>query len=114
MDQQKNQVGTQTYRKNIDRGIDVPAEPLGELFENDNGGISGANEEHIHLFPKSKLHEAVEPEGNAAQSQKCIGGAPIIRLQITAPFGEAEKQADKNQQHVPDAGMERKEPIAMQ
>ena len=59
VDQHKEIVGTQTHGKYVDRCVDVPTKPLGELLEHDDRRIARPHEEHIHAFSQTELDEAV-------------------------------------------------------
>ena len=91
VDQRKENVCAQTHREYVDRRIYIPAEPLRKLLKNNNRGVAGTYEEHIHVFLQAELHKAVEPKGHGAQSQEGAGCTGIIRFLIAAPLGKADK-----------------------
>ena len=106
VDQQEQQVRSQTHCEHIDWRVDVPAKPFGELLEHDDRRIAGTDKEHIHMLTQTELHEAVQRKCNAAQSNKGPGGVAIVGLCGTAPPGHTQEQSHKDQQHMPDAGMD--------
>lgn len=114
VDQYKENVGTQTHCKYVDRCVDVPTKPLGELLEHDDRRIARSHEEHIHAFSQTELDEAVKPEGDTAQCNEGPCGTPVVCLLIATALGEADEQTHKHKQHVPDAGMKCQEPVPMQ
>lgn len=67
VDQDEQQIGSQTYCEYVNGCVDIPTEPFGELFEHNDGRITRANEEHIHISADSKLHDAVQGKGHAAE-----------------------------------------------
>ena len=67
VDQDEQQIGSQTYCEYVNGCVDIPTEPFGELFEHNDGRITGANEEHVHISADSKLHDAVQGKGHAAE-----------------------------------------------
>ena len=66
------------------------------------------------MLPQTELDKAVQSKGNGAQDQEDPGGVPVVFPVISAPLGEANKQTDKYQQHVPDQGMDGQEPVIQQ
>ena len=80
VDQYKENVGTQTHGKYVDRRVDVPTEPLRELLEYDDRRIAGSDEEHVHMLTQAELNNAVQYKGNSAQSDKGQCGHLIVLL----------------------------------
>ena len=109
VDQAEHDVSAQAYCEYIDRRIDVPAKPLGELLEHDDRRITGADEEHIHISLKSELNNAVQHKGNSAQCDKGQRSHLIILLGIAASLREAQEKTYKDQKHMPYAGVDRQE-----
>ena len=114
VDQSKDDVGTQTYRKDVDRGIDVPAEPFGELLEHNDRRIARADKEHIHALSQTELYEAVKSKGDPAQGYKGNRGISIVRYPVATALGETDEQPYKNKEHMPDTGMECQKQVAVQ
>ena len=106
VDQQEQQVRSQTHCEHIDWRVDVPAKPLGELLEHDDRRIAGTDKEHIHIALKPKLNNAVKYERDAAQCDEGPGCSFIITILCAAALGDAQEQSHKDQQHMPDAGMD--------
>lgn len=106
VDQQEQQVCSQTHCEHIDRCVDVPAKPLGELLEHDNRRSAWTDKEHIHVALKPKLNNAVQHEGDAAQCDEGPGCSLVVALLGAAALGDAQEQSHKDQQHMPDAGMD--------
>ena len=106
VDQQEQQVCSQTHCEHIDRCVDVPAEPFRELLEHDDRRITGADKEHIHIALKPKLNNAVKYERDAAQCDEGPGCSFIITILCATALGDAREQSHKDQQHMPDAGMD--------
>ena len=113
IDQHKEHIGTKTHRKDVNGCVDIPSKPLGELFENNDGGITRPYKEHIHLLSQNKLDERVEQECDTAQSNEGKGRAPVVRFLIPATFRKTEKQPYKDKKHMPDAGVEGQEPVSV-
>ena len=59
VDQHKENVGTQAHCKYVDRCVDIPSKPFGELLEYNDRRITRSYEEHIHAFSQTELDEAV-------------------------------------------------------
>lgn len=114
VDQGKENIGPQGYGKDVDGRVDVLAEPLGELFENNDGGISGTDEEHVHVFSQPQLHKAVQSEGHTAQHQEGKGCRRVILFPCSAPLGHTKEQAHKHQQHMPYAGVNGQKQMPME
>ena len=114
VDQYKENVGTQAHCKYVDRCVDIPSKPFGELLEHNDRRITRSHEEHIHAFSQTELDKAVKTEGDAAQRNEGPCGTPVVCLLIATALGEADEQSYKHKQHVPDAGMKRQEPVPMQ
>ena len=114
VDQEKQQIGSQTYCEYVNWRVDIPAEPFGELFEHNDGRITGANEEHIHISADSKLDDAVQGKGHAAEKDEDPSRGSIVSLLVAASFGHAEEQSHEYQQHVPHAGVSGKEQVAVE
>ena len=113
VDQDKQQIGSQTYCEYVNGCIDIPAKPFGELFEHNDGRITGTNEEHIHISADSKLHNTVQGKGHAAEKDEDPSRGGIVSLLVAASFGHAEEQSHEHQQHVPHARVGGKEQVAM-
>ena len=105
VDQQEQQVRSQTHCKHIDWRVDVPAKPLGELLEHDDRRIARTDKEHIHIALKSKLNNAVQHERDAAQRNKGPGCSFVVALLGTAALRHTKEQSHKDQQHMPYTGM---------
>ena len=80
VDQQEQQVRSQTHCKHIDWRVDVPAKPLGELLEHDDRRIAGTDKEHIHIALKPTLNNAVKYERDAAQCDEGPGCSLVVAL----------------------------------
>ena len=80
VDQYKENVGTQTHGKYVDRRVDVPTEPLRELLEYDDRRIAGSDEEHVHMLPQAELNNAVQNKGDTAQCDESEGCHLIVLL----------------------------------
>ena len=113
VDQDEQQIGSQTYCEYVNGCVDIPTEPFGELFEHNDGRITRANEEHIHISADSKLHDAVQGKGHAAEKGEDPSRRSIVALLVAASLGHAEEQSHKHQQHVPHARVGGKEQVAM-
>ena len=113
VDQDEQQIGSQTYCEYVNECVDIPTEPFGELFEHNDGRITRANEEHIHISADSKLHDAVQGKGHAAEKGEDPSRRSIVALLVAASLGHAEEQPHKHQQHVPHARVGGKEQVAM-
>ena len=74
----EDNIGADTYYRNIDQSVDIPAEPLGKLFENDQRGISRTDKKHIHMFVQSKLYKAVKEKRDDTKTDKCPCSTPVI------------------------------------
>ena len=81
VDQDEQQIGSQTYCEYVNGCVDIPTEPFGELFEHNDGRITRANEEHIHISADSKLHDAVQGKGHAAEKGEDPSRRSIVALQ---------------------------------
>ena len=114
VDQAEEDICAQAHGKHVDRCVDVPAKPLGELFEHDDRRIARSHEEHIHVLSQTELDKAVQSKGNTAQRHKGPGRAPVVGLLIATAFGEADEKSHKHQKHMPYAGMERQKPVSVQ
>lgn len=114
VDQDEQQIGSQTYCEYVYGGVDIPAEPFGKLFEHNDGGITWANEEHIHISADSELHDTVQGKGYAAEKDEDPSRRSIIALLVAAPSGHAEEQSHKHQQHMPHAGVGGQEQVAVE
>ena len=114
VDQQEQQVRSQTHCEHIDRCVDIPAKPLGELLEHDDRRIAGADKEHIHIALKSKLNNAVQHERDAAQRNKGPGCSLVVALLGAASLRHTKEQSHKDQQHMPNAGMDGQKQMPME
>ena len=106
VDQSEENVRAQAHCKYVDWCVDIPTKPLRELLEHDDRRIAGADKEHIHIALKPKLSNAVKHERDAAQYDEGPGCGFIIALLTAAPFGHTQEQSHKDQQHMPNAGMD--------
>ena len=95
VDQDEQQIGSQTYCEYVNGCVDIPTEPFGELFEHNDGRITRANEEHIHISADSKLHDAVQGKGHAAEKGEDPSRRSIVALLVAASLGHAEEQSHR-------------------
>ena len=86
VDQDEQQIGPQTYSEYVNGRVDIPAKPFGKLFEHNDGRITGANEEHIHISTDSKLDDAVQGKGYAAEKDEDPSRRSIVVLLVAASF----------------------------
>jgi len=97
VDEQEDQISTQAYRKQIDKGIHIPAKQLGEGGKYRKRGVAGSYKEHIHMLMKTELNQTVQTERDQAQRKESAGGTAIVGALIAAPFGKADEKANEHQ-----------------
>lgn len=93
--------------------VSIVGIPLGILVGIGGIGITLLLIGDIHISADSKLHDAVQGKGHAAEKGEDPSRRSIVALLVAASLGYAEEQSHKHQQHVPHARVGGKEQVAM-